>query len=266
MRAPWGQNFLSSPAVAKRIVSSLGGTNPRGEPGRVLEIGPGQGALTAPLLEQGAFVTAVELDSKLVAVLKNRWGTDPRLTVTNADFLDWPLPPAGEGAPFRVIGNLPYSAAAAILQKVLAWTGWDRAVFMVQKEVALRITAQPGGKNWGLLALSVQTRANARRLFDVPPGAFRPAPKVMSTVFELERLAQPRTESLERFFKVAHAAFGQRRKTIVNSLSHGLGLDRETVASVLRRLNLDPTRRPETFTLEDFERISKMLLKSQLAN
>jgi 16S rRNA (adenine1518-N6/adenine1519-N6)-dimethyltransferase len=265
VRAPWGQNFLASPAVAKRIVAALGRSHPDPEPGRVLEIGPGRGALTAPLLEQGVHVTAVELDANLVAGLNARWGAEPRLSVANADFLDWSFPPV-EGSPYRVIGNLPYSAAAAIIQKVLAWTGWDRAVFMVQKEVALRITAQPGGKNWGLLALSVQSRANARRLFDVLPGAFRPAPKVTSTVFELDRLAKPRVECLDQFFKVAHAAFGQRRKTIVNSLSHGLGLDRETVASVLRALNLDPTRRPETFTLDDFERISKMLLNSQLAN
>jgi 16S rRNA (adenine1518-N6/adenine1519-N6)-dimethyltransferase len=159
--------------------------------------------------------------------------------------------------PIKIIGNLPYSAAAAIVQKVLAWPGWDRAVFMVQKEVADRMRAVPGGKSWGLLALSVQSRASVRRLFDVPPGAFRPAPTIVSTVLELNRLSSPRVKDIDSFFKVAHAAFGQRRKTLSNSLCHGLQRERHDVDAVLNELKIDPKRRAETLTIEEYDQLSQ---------
>ncbi len=254
MRTPYGQNFLSSPPAAQRIAESLQCS----AEDRVIEIGPGQGALTVHLIPRCSALTVVELDRTLADLLTRRWGHEPKLTVVTDDFMNWPFP-AIPDRPFKMIGNLPYSAAAAIVQKVLAWPGWDRAVFMVQKEVALRMTALPGGKTWGLLSLSVQSRAKARRLFDVSPGAFRPPPKVMSTVVELERLPQPRVSNIDAFFKIAHAAFGQRRKTIANSLSHGLGLDRPTIETVLKGLQIETTRRAETLTIEDYDKISKML-------
>lgn len=255
MRAPFGQNFLSSAGVAQRIATALGA----GPDDRVIEIGPGRGALTGPVLSRCKHLTAVELDRNLADVLSRRWVHEGRLTVVNKDFMDWELPPVEVGR-YKVIGNLPYSAAAAMVQKVLDWAGWDRAVFMVQKEVGLRMAASAGERVWGLLGLSVQSRAKVIRLFDVPPGAFRPVPKVMSTVLELQRLVQPRVTGLERFFKVARAAFGQRRKNIVNSLSHGLDIERSQVESVLTECHVDPSRRPETLTIEDFNRISQKLL------
>ncbi|MBL0059597.1 MAG: ribosomal RNA small subunit methyltransferase A [Elusimicrobia bacterium] len=244
---------MSSPA-ALHIVDSLRLESDD----RVIEIGPGRGALTLHLLSRCASLTAVELDHSLADTLIARWGHEPHFKVAQGDFLDWAVPPV-EGRSYKVIGNLPYSAAAAIIQKVLSWAGWDRAVFMVQKEVAARITAVPGGKNWGLLALSVQSRAKARRLFDLRPGAFRPVPKVTSTVIELERLVEPSVAHLDAFFKVAHAAFGQRRKTLVNSLSHGLALERTAVEAVLAGLDIDPGRRAETLTLEEFNRLAQRL-------
>jgi 16S rRNA (adenine1518-N6/adenine1519-N6)-dimethyltransferase len=255
MRAPWGQNFLASPPAALHIVESLR----LASDDRVIEIGPGRGALTLHLLPRCASLTVVELDRSLANTLIARWGHETHFKVRQGDFLDWEVP-AVEGRPYKVIGNLPYSAAAAIIQKVLPWAGWDRAVFMVQKEVAERITAVPGGKNWGLLALSVQSRAKARRLFDLRPGAFRPAPKVTSTVIELERLAEPSVANLDAFFKVAHAAFGQRRKTLVNSLSHGLSLERAVVEAALGGCGIDPTRRAETLQLEEFNLLAKRLV------
>ena len=254
MRTAYGQNFLVSSPASLRIAEAL---HSAGED-RVIEIGPGKGALTVHLLPRVKSLTAVELDLDLADLLRRRWGHEPKLTVISEDFLNWPLPPNG-ASPYKVIGNLPYSAAAAIVQKVLAWDGWDRAVFMVQKEVGLRMGAEPGGKDWGLLALSVQSRAKARRLFDVSPGAFRPPPKVMSTVVELERLPAPRVADIDAFFKIARAAFGQRRKTIANSLSHGLDLSRSAVETILRELDIDPTRRAETLTIEEYDQISKKL-------
>lgn len=254
MRTPYGQNFLASAPAAQRIAQALRCSTED----RVIEIGPGRGALTQNLMALCSDLTVVELDNALADLLKRRWGHEPKLTVVSSDFMNWPLPSLGD-RPFKVIGNLPYSAAAAIVQKVLAWDGWDRAVFMVQKEVGQRMTAVPGGKSWGLLGLSVQSRAKARRLFDVGPGAFRPPPKVMSTVLEFERLPHPRVSNIDAFFKIAHAAFGQRRKTLANSLSHGLGLDRSAVEAVLRNLKITPTRRAETLTIEEYDRISAML-------
>lgn len=252
MRTPYGQNFLASAPAALRIAEALHST----EEERVIEIGPGQGALTVHLLPRCAALTVVELDHALADLLTRRWGHEPKLKVVSDDFMNWPFP-AETDRPYKVIGNLPYSAAAAIVQKVLAWSGWDRAVFMVQKEVALRMTATPGGKAWGLLALSVQSRAKARRLFDVSPGAFRPPPQVDSTVVELERLPTPRVTDLDAFFKIAHAAFGQRRKTLANSLSHGLGMDRPAIETLLKGLQINPTRRAETLTIEEYDQISK---------
>lgn len=251
MRTPFGQNFLASVPAAKRIAESLHCT----EEDRVIEIGPGQGALTLHLIPRCAALTVIELDHSLADLLTRRWGHEPKLKVVSDDFMNWPFPAETE-RPYKVIGNLPYSAAAAIVQKVLSWSGWDQAVFMVQKEVALRMTAAPGGKDWGLLALSVQSRAKARRLFDVSPGAFRPPPQVDSTVVSFERLPVPRVTDLDAFFKIAHAAFGQRRKTIANSLSHGLGTDRTTIETILKGLQIDSARRAETLTIEEYDRIS----------
>ena len=216
MRTKWGQNFLVGDATARRIVDALA---PR-ESDAVVEIGPGRGALTLHLLPLVRSLTVVELDRRLAETLKARWGYHPHFHVVAEDFLSW-TPPGPSVPPAKLIGNLPYSAAAAILQRALAWDGWDRAVFMVQKEVAERITAVPGGKEWGLLALSVQSRAAVRRLFHVPPGAFRPAPKVMSTVVELSRLTPPPVTDLDVFVETAHGALGQRPNNLPNRLSHG---------------------------------------------
>jgi len=252
MRAPWGQNFLVNSDVSKKITTALHVT-----PGdAVLEIGPGRGALTEWLLAETQSVTAVELDSSLAHDLQKRW-SPAGLTVVEKDFLEW-VPP-NDSKIYKVISNLPYSVAAAILQKLLDWDQWEIGVFMVQREVAERITAQPGGKNWGLLALSIQSRAEAKRLFHVSPGSFNPQPQVVSTVIELKRHSVPRVKNLDAFFRLARAAFGQRRKTLVNSLSHGLSLDKAVISSALRAEELDPLRRPETLTVEDFDRLAKRL-------
>lgn len=255
MRSRWGQNFLASPGVCRRIVDAL---NP--DPAaRVFEVGPGKGALTEHLLPRVGDLTVVELDTHLADTLKARWGYHAHFHVANRDFLEWDFPSNSIG-PVQFIGNLPYSAAAAIVQKVLTWDGWDRAVFMVQKEVAERMTAQPGGREWGLLALSVQSRARTRVLFHVPPGAFRPKPQVVSTVIEMFRAVPAPVERIEPFFRVARAAFGQRRKNLLNSLSHGLGADKPAVAAVLAAAGLSPTQRPETVDVEGFKRLTNLLI------
>lgn len=253
MRSKWGQNFLVHEPTARRIVQALG----PGPADRVLEIGPGRGALTEHLLET-AVLTVVELDRVLAESLERRWGGRPGFTVAAADFLRWPLPESG-GAPWAVIGNLPYSAAGAILRKVIDWPGWDRAVFMVQKEVAERMVAGPGSRDYGILSLAVAVKARAWKLFHVSPGAFRPAPKVTSTVVALERRAAPLVEDEPGFFRAVHAAFAQRRKTVLNNLAHSLEMAKEDAAGILREAGIDPGRRAETLSWEDFDRLSRRI-------
>lgn len=253
MRAKWGQNFLVSAGIAERIVNALG---PSGNDW-VLEIGPGRGILTTQILPRVEKLVAVELDSSLAEVLKNRLSGDSRFQLIQGDFLETPLPswPAQRG---KILSNLPYGVANQILQKCLDWSGWSHAVVMVQKEVAQRITARPGDREQGLLSLSVQAKAKAQKLFDVPPGAFRPAPRVMSTVLKLERLPVSRLTHEKMFFAVARAAFQQRRKTLMASLSTGLKLPKETVREMMRHAGLSGLERPEQVDLEQFQRLAEV--------
>jgi 16S rRNA (adenine1518-N6/adenine1519-N6)-dimethyltransferase len=254
MRQKWGQNFLKDASICRRIVDALRA----GPADDVLEIGPGRGALTRFLAGKTATPTVVELDRALEPGLQEKWGTVPGVAVVQADFLEWPLPAPADGNR-RVIGNLPYNAANAILRKLLDWPGWSEAVVMVQKEVARRIVAGPGSKEYGILSLAVQCKAEAKLLFDAPPGAFSPPPQVTSTVLRLTRLARPRVAREEAFFRVLHAAFGQRRKTLVNSLSHGLDMEKPRVEAALKSRGLDPGARAETLSLEDFDGLSTVL-------
>jgi 16S rRNA (adenine1518-N6/adenine1519-N6)-dimethyltransferase len=252
MRQKWGQNFLVDRAVARRIVDALGDLQGR----TVLEIGPGMGALTESLVGRAGRVTAVELDRDLARGLEERWGNRPDLLIVREDFLNWPLPAL---PPDLVVGNLPYSAANAILRKLLDWGAWKMGVFMVQKEVADRILADPDTTDYGVLTLAVQGKARVESLFDVMPGSFRPAPKVTSTVLRLSPLPRPLIRREETFFQVARAAFSQRRKMILNPLSHAFGLPKPSVESWLQGAGVDPKRRPQTLSLEDFNRLAEAL-------
>jgi 16S rRNA (adenine1518-N6/adenine1519-N6)-dimethyltransferase len=249
MGRKWGQHFLSDGSVARRIVDALGA----GPADAVLEIGPGRGALTKHLLGRTARLTAVEVDRALFEALSVRGAGVPGWSIVHRDFLKWPLPSDG---PYRVIGNLPYNAANAILRKLLDWDQWTEAVVMVQKEVADRIQASPGGRDYGILSLAVQSRAGVELLFNVPPGAFRPPPRVMSTVLRLRRRTASRVADEAAFFRVLHAAFGQRRKTLLNSLAHGLDMGKDAVRTALEKEGIDPGRRAETLNLEEFDQLS----------
>jgi 16S rRNA (adenine1518-N6/adenine1519-N6)-dimethyltransferase len=254
MRQKWGQNFLADADAARRIVEALGPENTE----RVLEIGPGKGALTQWLMGKSAGLTLVELDAELARVLQSRWGGLNQFDLIRQDFLKWPLPDWPERS-VAVISNLPYSAANAILRRLLDWSAWKRAVVMVQREVADRIVAAPDTPAYGLLSLAVQGKARVQKLFDVSPRAFRPPPKVTSTVLRLEPLPRPLIVQEEKFFKTARAAFSQRRKMLLNSLAGGLDLEKSAVLPALERAGLDPARRPQTLTLEEFNRLAEAL-------
>ncbi len=237
MGAKLGQHFLRDGEAIEAIVSACG-------TGKVLEIGPGKGAITLPLLAAGATVTAVEKDDVLAERLS------PKLTVINEDFLNVDLSTLGKG--WKVAGNLPYAVATPILQKLLLWDGWDQAVLMFQKEVALRVCAPVGGADYGLLRLSVMLRAEAMLLLELPPAAFVPPPKVWSAVVRVRRLPVPllKPEEERDFWRPVKAAFAQRRKTAAKTIAGTLGVTKESIEDRLEKLGLRRDARPETIPFE----------------
>jgi 16S rRNA (adenine1518-N6/adenine1519-N6)-dimethyltransferase len=258
MGRPYGQHFLKDPTVTARIVEAcpdLRGGAP------LVEIGPGRGALTIPLVDAGAALTAVEIDPRLAEALRARLGARPNFQLIESDFLDVPDGSFGAG-PLSFVGNLPYNAAGPIIRRVVRWPGWTSAVVMVQKEVADRLAAEPGGKEFGPLTVETALQAEVEPLFDVPPGAFSPPPKVDSSVVRL----WPRPMDLggattEGVMRVVHAAFQQRRKKVANSLSSALSLERSYVETTLRDCGIEPGSRAETVPVEAFVRLSVRLSK-----
>lgn len=248
----WGQNFLVDPNVPRRIVEVAGV-----QPGDlVVEVGPGLGVLTAPLLAAGARVIAVEIDPRLGAYLRRHFAGEERLRLVEGDILRQPLDqlvPAAE--PFAVVANLPYAVTAAVLRHVLAGPRRPaRVVVMVQREVAERIAAAPPAMS--LLAVSVQFFGRPRLALRVPPGAFFPPPKVESAVVAVDVDGPPLPEAEhDAFFRLAAAGFGQRRKTLANSLAAGLARPREPVVAALTAAGIDPRARAERLAVPDWLRL-----------
>jgi 16S rRNA (adenine1518-N6/adenine1519-N6)-dimethyltransferase len=252
-RPPLSQHFLHDARAAARIAGAL-----RAPPGaRVLEIGPGEGALTRHLLDRGWRVTAVELDHGLAGMLAERWGDRDGFEVVQGDALAFSLPP-GSG-PWWIIGNLPYAITTPLLFRLLAEirrAPIAEMVFMVQKEVADRLAAHPGTKAYGSLTVGVALVADVEVLFDIGPGSFRPPPRVRSSVF---RLVPHRRWPLEearraRLQVLAQRLFGQRRKQLQKALRtlEPWRLDAATAARVGARAGIDLSRRPETLTAPEW--------------
>lgn len=249
-----GQNFLIDEGVVTGIVDAA--EISEGE--KVLEIGPGIGTLTQGLLEAGAHVTAVELDKKLPAVLAQTLAGYENFKLVQGDILKVDI---AELMPqnFKVVANLPYYITTQILltlmEKKLPIT---KIVTMVQREVAERMIAAPNSKIYGAMSVAVQFRADCRIAFDVSPENFLPRPEVTSSVVVCD-VHEPKFKVDENFFtKVVRAAFGQRRKTLINSLIGG-GFQRDAVINALDAAGIDFTRRAETLTLEEFAAISNFL-------
>jgi 16S rRNA (adenine1518-N6/adenine1519-N6)-dimethyltransferase len=259
-----GQNFLVDESYARRIVGALGLR--AGE--TLIEIGPGRGALTAPLLESGARVVAVEFDRELVGLLRGRFGGREEFKLVEADALDVDfcaeVEPAREA---RVVANLPYNISTAILQRLIEQRHClNEFVLMLQREVVERITARPGESERGYLTVLVEAFCESEALFDVPPGAFRPIPKVWSTVARLRVRESAASGVDERLFtRLVSACFAQKRKTIFNNLRSApedLRLLVESaggVAALLEAAGVEPQRRAEALTLEEWAALSKRL-------
>lgn len=249
-----GQNFLKEAWVVDRMANELGVA--QGD--LVVEVGPGLGALTSALLETGATVRAVELDEQLADYLQSNLAQD-RFTLIRGDArtisIDEILPDAQK---YSFAANLPYSSAPVILRHFLeSERPPERSLCMVQREVAQRMAAEP--PDMSILSVAVQVYATARLLFDVPPEAFVPKPKVVSTVVLLERRPEALIKPEERvdFFRMVNAGFSQKRKTVLNSLSASLPEDRDVVRANLERCGIDPMRRAETLSVGDWIELTR---------
>lgn len=252
-----GQNFLIDANIVQDIVDAANVQ----ENDRVLEIGPGIGTLTQALAETGAEVTCVELDKRLPEVLAHTLDAYDNVRVIQGDILKVNIPEIMGDKPFKVVANLPYYITTpiimALLEKHLPITD---IVVMVQKEVAERMAAQPGGKTYGALSVAVQYYTVPEIALYVPPRSFMPPPEVDSVVVNCKVRQIPAVELIDEkmFFRVVKAAFGQRRKTLNNALK-SMGVDKNIIADVLDKAGIEATRRGETLTMEEFGAIANIL-------
>ena len=252
-----GQNFLVDAGVVRAIVDAAD-LSPADT---VLEIGPGIGTLTQGLAESGARIVAVELDKKLPAVLDETLEGYDNVTVVPGDILKLDILRIlnlGAGERFKVVANLPYYITTPILMALLEQhLPIERMVTMVQKEVAVRMTARPGSKDYGALSVAVQYHTDARIVMDVPPRAFMPAPEVTSAVIACRVRETPavRPSDEKLFFRLVRAAFGQRRKTLLNALT-GAGLTKELCRAGLAAAGIAESLRGEQLSLADFAQLS----------
>lgn len=250
-RKRFGQHFLHDPGVIQRILAAIDA-----KPGdAVVEIGPGRGALTGALLDAAGALDAIEIDRDLAAQLRDNFHAR-RLTVHEADALrfDFAALARQRGARLRVVGNLPYNVSTPLLFHLLERPEAIADLHvMLQKEVIDRIVAAPGSGEYGRLTVMLAPWVSAERLFDVGPGAFRPAPKVWSAVARLEMRERPAFDVDERFGRVVATAFAQRRKTLRNALRSLLD------ANAIESAGVDPGARPETLPPEAFGALARLL-------
>ena len=258
-----GQNFLVGSHYPRRIVDLV---SPQADE-TIVEIGPGKGALTKLLVESGARVIAVELDRELTEPLTELFAGSSNFHLIEADALELDfcqvIAPASSA---RVVANLPYYISTPILQRLVEQRNCLREMtVMLQREVVDRIVAGPGGKEYGYLSVFVQLYCEAKRLFDVPPGAFRPAPKVHSSVVRLRPRSQLQVliDDEVQFIQLVKTLFAQRRKTILNNLragQTGLGLkDPSQILTALEESLIDPQRRAETLSIAELARLSSAI-------
>ena len=253
-----GQHFLRDRSVVDRIVDLVGPTRRD----LVVEIGPGRGALTETLAARAGRLLTLEIDAELAANLQARFAASLHVEVRPADARQFdyralrPLVP-DPGGRVLVVGNLPYSVGKPILAALVAAApAIDEMTLMLQKEVAERVAAEPGGKTYGALSVLTQVSVAVRLAFAVPPGAFSPPPQVDSAVLYLRPHREPPVADPGRFAVVVRAAFSQRRKSLANALAAGLGLGAERARRLIEAAGIDPGRRAETLSLAEFARLA----------
>jgi len=261
-----GQHFLRDQRTIHRIIDAL---NPKSDE-TIVEIGPGTGALTSVLVERAGRVVAIEFDNKLAPLLQERFGAFGNFKLVMADALTVDfckeILPAQSA---RIVANLPYNISTAILQRLIAQRACiDEMVLMLQREVVERVLAPAGTSDRGFISVLVEAYCEADKLFDVAPGAFRPPPKVWSSVMRLKFRSRINAENTDEslLWEVVSAGFAQKRKTILNNLRHASGRLQETLkrnggaSIVLCKAGIDLQRRAETLTVEEWQRITQAQL------
>ena len=252
-RKRFGQNFLTDQKIIDQIIATIA---PKRDD-NLLEIGPGQGAMTLPLLDRVDELNVIEIDRDLIDILNSH--KKPNLTIHQGDALNFDLDDFNP--PIRVVGNLPYNISSPILFHLLEHR--DKVIdmtFMLQKEVVDRICAGPGSKKYGRLSIMMQYYCATEHLFDVPPESFNPAPQVMSSIVRLVPHEQPPVvvDSVKMLNTVVTTAFSQRRKTLRNSLKKLI------TEFDITALDIDPTLRAETISLQDFAKLSQFIQQHPL--
>lgn len=257
-----GQNFLVGSHYPEKIVTSVAPS----KDDTIIEIGPGHGAITGLLVATGADIIALELDSDLIPGLAKQFSSHTNFRLLEADALKVNIceliQPASTA---RVVANLPYYISTPIIQRLIGQRSCitDMTV-MLQKEVVDRIAAEPGGKEYGYFSMLVQFYCEVRKLFDVPPGAFRPAPKIYSSVVRLRMRPEPAASVSDEklFVELIKVLFSQRRKTVMNNLRSGytrLGL--QHCVDVFTEVGVDPKRRAETLSIAEAARICEVIFQ-----
>lgn len=259
-----GQNFLIHENVIESILRLLDLERSDG----VVEIGPGLGFLTRRLLQQAGQVWAVEVDDALVESLRQAgWAIEPRLHLIHGDILAVPLAQVLPNLKFKLVGNLPYSISTPVLFRIFDWHAhFSSLVLMVQKEVADRIASGPGTKDYGTLSVWCQVHGRVTEKVSVSPEAFFPRPKVRSTVLKIELFAEPLAGDgeLPHLRGLVRAAFGQRRKTLSNTMISWLGRERIDIDRFLLTQDIDPKRRGETLSVDEFIKLARAVGRSSL--
>ncbi len=255
-----GQHFLIDPNLQKKIVEAL---EPEGAD-RVIEIGPGQGALTQHLVERVGTLVLIELDDVLAEGLRSEFAGRDHVVVHHGDALEHDVADLAGGEPYKVIGNIPYGITSPLIFHLLAADPRpERIVLTVQKEVADRLAAEPGGKDYGALTVGVQAVARVETLFRVARGAFRPRPAVDSQAVRITPLRPPPLGPSEEaaFRRLTRAAFSRRRKQLQRVLRQApeYALTGPAAEAVLRSLDIDPATRPDALPVGDYLRLAKAL-------
>lgn len=262
-RKRWGQHFLVSRRALDRILEAAGLTSADA----VLEVGAGLGTLTVALAQRAGRVIAVEIDPALLPPLSAAVGVFPNVTVVHADILhvDPEALLSGATGPRKIVANLPYNVASPLIVSLLERPlGLERMVMTVQREVAQRLAAGPGTKDYGALSVAVQFRAQAEIVGRIPPSGFFPSPDVESAIVRLVVRPAPPVQVTDEaaFFRVVRAAFAQRRKTLRNTVAAVLALPPAQVEAACREAGIDPRRRGETLTLAEFAALTEALAGS----
>jgi 16S rRNA (adenine1518-N6/adenine1519-N6)-dimethyltransferase len=256
-RKRFGQNFLHDHNIIQNILSSIQASANE----HWVEIGPGQGALTEPLLKKDLRLDVVELDRDLVVLLKSKFEQQAHIRIYSADALNFDFSSLVEGnEKLRILGNLPYNISTPLMFHLLSFAYCIKDMhFMLQKEVVDRICATPGSKKYGRLSVMMQYYCETESLFDVPPESFDPIPQVMSAIVRLVPHSQPpvQVKNVATLNRVVTQSFSQRRKTLRNSLKKLISEDE------FKTLSIDSSKRAEMLSLSDFARLSNLLPEAQ---